>query len=95
MRYAQETWDPSELGPLELGEWGVQVFFQDSTGKDRAGVPMVVKIKATSFNVTPETSRNNRSICNDDTRAGSLCFKEERNASDSGDILDRRQRIIT
>jgi len=47
--YAQDTWAPDELG-----DWGVQAFFQDSTGKDRAGLKNVISIKATSFNTIPE-----------------------------------------
>jgi len=47
--YAQDTRTPDELG-----DWGVQAFFQDSEGRDRADVPRVVKIKATSFNAVPE-----------------------------------------
>jgi len=37
-----------------LGDWGVQAFFRDSTGKDRAGLTNVINIKATSFNAVPE-----------------------------------------
>ena len=40
--------------PDLAGDWGVQALFQDSTGKNRAGVNNVIKIKATSFNVIPE-----------------------------------------
>jgi hypothetical protein len=40
--------------PDELGDWGVQVFFQDSEGRDVSGVENVIKIKATSFNAIPE-----------------------------------------
>lgn len=47
--YAENTHAPDELG-----DWGVQAFFQDSEGNDRAGLPRVVKIKATSFNSVPE-----------------------------------------
>ena len=36
------------------GDWGVQAFFRDSGGKNRAGINDVIKIKATSFNVVPE-----------------------------------------
>lgn len=36
------------------GDWGVQAFFQDSGGKNRAGINNVIKIRATSFNVVPE-----------------------------------------
>jgi len=49
IRYANDTKIPDEIG-----DWGVQVFFQDSTGSDRAGLEDVIKIKATSFNVIPE-----------------------------------------
>jgi len=49
IRYAQDTHTPDVLG-----DWGVQAFFQDSTGKDRAGLEDVIKIKATSFNAVPE-----------------------------------------
>ncbi|RLI46165.1 hypothetical protein DRO69_03665 [Candidatus Bathyarchaeota archaeon] len=38
----------------EVGEWGIQAFFQDSEGNNRAEVPQVVKIKATSLNAVPE-----------------------------------------
>ncbi|MGD8506194.1 MAG: hypothetical protein PVF15_05960 [Candidatus Bathyarchaeota archaeon] len=47
--YAQNTQVPDEIG-----DWGIQVFFQDSEGKDRAGVEDVVKIRAESVNVIPE-----------------------------------------
>lgn len=40
--------------PDVLGDWGVQAFFQDSTGKEKADLNNVIKIKATSFNVVPE-----------------------------------------
>lgn len=40
--------------PDVIGDWGVQAFFQDSTGREKAGLDDVVKIKATSFNVVPE-----------------------------------------
>lgn len=36
------------------GDWGVQAFFRDSAGKNRADINNVIKIKATSFNVVPE-----------------------------------------
>lgn len=49
IRYAQDTQIPDVIG-----DWGVQAFFQDSTGKDRAGLKDVIKIKATSFNAVPE-----------------------------------------
>ena len=49
IRYAQATQTPDVLG-----DWGVQAFFRDSTGKDRAGLEDVIKIKATSFNAVPE-----------------------------------------
>jgi len=49
IRYAQDTHVPDEVG-----EWGVQAFFQDSEGRDRAGLEDVIKIKATSFNAVPE-----------------------------------------
>jgi len=47
--YAQDTWAPDETG-----DWGVQAFFRDSTGKDKAGLESVISIKATSFNIIPE-----------------------------------------
>jgi len=47
--YAQNTHVPDELG-----DWGVQVFFQDSTGTEKSGVENVIKIRATSFNAVPE-----------------------------------------
>ena len=47
--YAQDS-----MVPDVLGDWGVQAFFQDSEGKDRAGLEDVIKIKATSFNAVPE-----------------------------------------
>jgi len=40
--------------PDVVGDWGVQAFFQDSTGKDKAGLEDVIKTKATSFNAVPE-----------------------------------------
>ena len=40
--------------PTVMGDWGVQAFFQDSTGKDKAGLENVISIKATSFNTIPE-----------------------------------------
>lgn len=49
IRYAQDTQTPDVLG-----DWGVQAFFRDSTGKDRADLEDVIKIKATSFNAVPE-----------------------------------------
>ncbi|MGQ9460585.1 MAG: hypothetical protein ACUVRA_05090 [Candidatus Bathyarchaeaceae archaeon] len=49
IRYAQDTQTPDLLG-----DWGVQAFFQDSTGNDRAGLANVIKIRATSFNAIPE-----------------------------------------
>ena len=49
IRYAQATQTPDVLG-----DWGVQAFFRDSTGKDRVGLEDVIKIKATSFNAVPE-----------------------------------------
>jgi hypothetical protein len=38
----------------EYGDWGIQAFFQNSKGKDRAGLKDVISIKATSINVVPE-----------------------------------------
>lgn len=38
----------------EYGDWGIQAFFQDSKGKDRAGLEDVINIKAISVNVVPE-----------------------------------------
>jgi len=49
IRYANDTQVPDEIG-----DWGVQAFFQDSAGNDRAGLEDVIKIRATSFNVIPE-----------------------------------------
>ena len=49
IRYAQNTHTPDVLG-----NWGVQAFFRDSTGKDRANLTNVIKTKATSFNTVPE-----------------------------------------
>ena len=49
IRYAMDS-----LKPEVPGDWGVQAFFQDSAGKQRAGLNNVIKIKATSFNVVPE-----------------------------------------
>lgn len=40
--------------PDVVGDWGVQAFFQDSAGKDKAGLEDVIKTKATSFNAIPE-----------------------------------------
>ncbi len=40
--------------PDEIGDWGVQVFFQDSEGKEKSGVVNVLSIRATSFNAIPE-----------------------------------------
>ena len=47
--YAESTHAPDVLG-----DWGVQVFFQGPDGTDKSGVENVVKIRATSFNTTPE-----------------------------------------
>ena len=49
IRYANNTQIPDVFG-----DWGVQAFFQDSTGTDKAGLDNVIKIKATSFNTIPE-----------------------------------------
>ncbi len=49
IRYAQATRIPDEMG-----DWGIQAFFQDSEGNDRAGLEDVIKIKAESFNAVPE-----------------------------------------
>ena len=49
IRYAQSTRIPDVLG-----DWGVQAFFQDSTGREKSGLEDVIKIRATSFNVVPE-----------------------------------------
>lgn len=46
--YAQDTKVPDVLG-----DWGVQAFFQDSTGREKAGLDDVLSIKATSFNSVP------------------------------------------
>jgi len=40
--------------PDMLGDWGVQTFFQSSDGTTKSGVPDTLKIRATSFNATPE-----------------------------------------
>lgn len=37
-----------------IGDWGVQAFFRDEKGTDRAGLTDVIKIRAESFNVIPE-----------------------------------------
>ena len=47
--YAQDT-----KAPTVMGDWGVQAFFQDATGRTKSGVENVLKIRATSFNVIPE-----------------------------------------
>jgi hypothetical protein len=47
--YAQDTQIPTVMG-----DWGVQAFFQDATGRTKSDVDDVVAIKATSFNVIPE-----------------------------------------
>lgn len=49
IRYAIDSFAPDVLG-----DWGVQAFFQDSTGMDRADLENVIKIRATSFNAIPE-----------------------------------------
>ena len=49
IRYAISTYTPDELG-----DWGVQAFFQDTEGRTRAEVENTLKIRATSFYVTPE-----------------------------------------
>lgn len=49
IRYANNTQIPDVVG-----DWGVQAFFQDSTGKDKSGLKNVISIKATSFNTIPE-----------------------------------------
>lgn len=49
IRYAQST-----LAPYVIGDWGIQAFFQDSEGNDRAGLKDVIKIRAESFNAVPE-----------------------------------------
>jgi hypothetical protein len=49
IRYAQDTQTPDVAG-----NWGVQAFFRDSTGTDRADLTNVIAIKATSFNTIPE-----------------------------------------
>lgn len=49
--YAQDIFAPD---PDELGDWGIQAFFQDSEGTDRANLTDVIKIKAVSVNVVPE-----------------------------------------
>ena len=49
IKYAHSTQIPDVLG-----DWGVQAFFQDSTGRERSGLDDVIKIRATSFNVVPE-----------------------------------------
>jgi len=49
IRYAIDSFKPDVLG-----DWGIQVFFRDSAGKQKAGLNNVIKIKAASFNVVPE-----------------------------------------
>ncbi len=49
IRYANDTQIPDMLG-----DWGVQAFFQDPTGMDKAGLSDVIEIRATSFNTMPE-----------------------------------------
>ena len=49
IRYAENTHHPDVLG-----DWGVQAFFRDSTGKDKANLTDVIKTKATSFNAVPD-----------------------------------------
>ena len=44
----------SEYIPQELGDWGVQALFQDSSGQTCQGVSWVLAIRARSFNVIPE-----------------------------------------
>lgn len=51
IRYAENT---HTLPPDVLGDWGVQAFFRDSTGKDKANLTNVIKTKATSFNAVPD-----------------------------------------
>ena len=36
-----------------LGDWGVQAFFRDEKGTDKANLTNVIKIRAESFNVIP------------------------------------------
>jgi len=40
--------------PDSMGDWGVQTLFQGPDGKTKEGVELVVKTRATSFNVIPE-----------------------------------------
>jgi len=47
--YANDTYAPDIVG-----DWGVQAFFQDSAGTEKAGLENVVMIRATSFNTIPE-----------------------------------------
>lgn len=49
VRFAIDNYTPGVVG-----DWGVQAFFQGSTGTAKAGLEDVVKIRATSFNVIPE-----------------------------------------
>lgn len=49
IRYANNTQIPDLIG-----DWGVQAFFQDSSGRDRAELEDVISIRASSFNVIPE-----------------------------------------
>jgi len=37
-----------------INDLGVQAFFQGPSGKDKANLTDVIKIRAESFNVTPE-----------------------------------------
>jgi len=51
--YAQSTHEiPTTLDIV--GDWGVQAFFQELGGRQKAGVSDVIQIRATSFNVVPE-----------------------------------------
>lgn len=49
IRYANDTQTPDVLG-----DWGVQAFFRDSAGSEKAGLTNVIKVRATSFNTVPE-----------------------------------------
>jgi hypothetical protein len=42
------------FNPDQIGKWGVQAFFQGEGGNNRAGLEMVIEIRATSFGVIPE-----------------------------------------
>ncbi|UCE16450.1 MAG: hypothetical protein JSV12_02210 [Candidatus Bathyarchaeota archaeon] len=67
IRYANSTKTPDVIG-----DWGVQAFFQDSTGRDKAGLEDVINIKATSFNSVPEVPFGTIAVFL--AMAGALCI---------------------